>query len=402
MKELKDNKRDAGYVISGCGLSGMITALAFAYHGISTTIIEAKLIDSDGFFDDIRTTALTAFAKDFFEKIGIWSSICEIAGPINEIYVVDNKSPEMIHFSSSSALEKGKVGELMGYLVENSQFKKRLYELVRGSKFITILDGTNYGEIVNLENECRINLTNGNALQAKLFIICEGGRSKAKYDFFSNGISEDYKQTAVTFIVQHEKDHEGTAVEHFMPSGPFAILPLKDSNKSSIVWTLPQESALLMTKLPLQEFSFLVQENFGPFLGEVKIVGEIACFPLKASAVRRYYNKRIVLVADSAHVVHPLAGQGLNQGIKDIDCLTRLISCHSRVGGNLDYRIILKEYQRLRKGDNENMLFLTSAINDVFSSDSKMLFNARQIGFKAIEKISPFKKLIVKYAMGRR
>ena len=381
------------YLIGGCGISGMLTALALAKYNIHSKIIEPKSVKGDDFFNDIRTTALTDASKEFFEKIGIWPSIFELSGPINDIYVVDNQSPEMIHFSAND-IPKNK---LMGYLIENSIFKKCLYNLVKENKFISILDEVNYKEIVNSEDECEVSLSNGDILYGKLFIICEGSKSKAKHQFFTNEIKEDYKQSALTFIVQHEKNHEGTAVEHFMPSGPFAILPLKDSNKSSIVWTLPSKYASVIMKLPLEELNFLVQENFGPFLGNVKIISDRAVFPLKAYATRKYYNKSIVLVADSAHIIHPLAGQGLNQGIKDIDCLTALIAKNTN-----NPNAILREYQTLRKDDNENMLFLTDTLNSVFSSNSKMLFNARQVGFKAIEKISPFKKLIVKYAMGKR
>jgi 2-octaprenyl-6-methoxyphenol hydroxylase len=229
-----------------------------------------------------------------------------------------------------------------------------------------------------------------------LLIACDGKNSQAKNLFFSNDIAEDYKQKALTFIVGHERNHEGTAVEHFMPSGPFAILPLKDPYKSSIVWTVPESYASALLTVEAEEFTYLVQENFGPFLGKVEIQNKIAVFPLKAYTARKYYNNSIALVADTAHVIHPLAGQGLNQGIKDIDCLTSLISEN---GINKDTLI---NYQKLRKDDNKNMLLITDVINSIFSSNSKIFHSTRQLGFKAIEKIPHLKGMIIKYAMGER
>ena len=153
---------------------------------------------------------------------------------------------------------------------------------------------------------------------------------------------------------------------------------------------------LLFTSVSFEEFTEIVQENFGEFLGKIKVEGKVAGFPLKAYETDRYFNKRVVLIADTAHVIHPLAGQGLNQGIKDIGCFTELLL----ELGITDY--MLNQYQNLRKTDNSNMLEITDTINTVFSNNSKLLQAARSLGFRAIEKVPPFKKLLIKYAMGRR
>ena len=432
------SRPDDQIIILGCGLSGMITALSLANSGFRVTILESNSITEQSFFSDPRTTAITALSKAFFKQIGLWDSIEHISGPIKDIYVVDNKSPQMIHFDSisvephSQMIDKNitdsiiarnkndKNNEYMGYLVLNCDFKKLLLKAVIKHNNITILDQVTYTKIHNntsnkmhnndtLPNELidglpdknsitpvAVELIDGRTIKGSLVITCDGRNSKAKSRFFSQKIYKDYGQKAITFIVKHEKPHESTAVEHFMPHGPFAILPLKDQYKSSIVWTVENTRCDALLNLPEPEFEYLVQENFGLFLGKISIENEIKAFPLSAILMNKYVNKRIILIADTAHVIHPLAGQGLNQGIKDIVKLTELIS---KYGIN---QHSLKQYELARTQDNQNMLEITDAINTVFSSNSKALYYARQAGFNAIENIAAVKKMLMKYAMGHR
>jgi 2-octaprenyl-6-methoxyphenol hydroxylase len=378
--------------ILGCGLSGMLTALAFAKHNIPTTIIESRSSKHKDFFKDVRTTSLTSSSKKIFEAIGIWNELEQIAGVFNDIYVADNKAPEMLHFASDDLEE----GELMGHLVENSNFKKLLFELVTNNKLVNLLEESSYNIKENTEDGCKIVLNQKLEHQCDLLVVCDGMNSKARQRYFSSATEKSYNQHAITFIVQHEKPHEGTAVEHFMPSGPFAILPLKDQYLSSVVWTIASEKKDAIMNLPSDELEYLVQQNFGDFLGKIMIKTDAGAFPLKFYETKQYYNKKIVLIADSAHIMHPLAGQGLNQGIKDIACL---------IESTLEYgtsKHALMQYQKARQADNSNMLEITDTINALFSNKSKLLHSSRQVGFKAIEEVPLFKKLLVKYAMGRR
>ena len=378
--------------ITGCGLSGMISALALASNNIPSTIIEKKSYKDKSFFSDVRTTALTDSSRKFFEEIRIWGKISDFVGPINDIYVVDNKSPEMLHFASSDLED----GEIMGYLIQNTDFKKILYELVSSNKLINVIQNCSYEITENTVDGCSLILNDGEEHKSDLLLVCDGRYSTARQQFFSSNIEKTYAQCALTFIVHHAKPHEGTAVEHFMPTGPFAILPLKDQKRSSIVWTVDADMKDLLEHLPKDEFKEIVQDNFGEFLGEIEVEGKVAGFPLKAYETDKYFNKRIVLIADTAHVIHPLAGQGLNQGIKDISCFIKLLSEY----GITD--LMLDQYQTMRKTDNSNMLEITDTINAIFSNKSKILQAGRSLGFQTIEKVPPFKKLLIKYAIGRR
>lgn len=378
--------------ILGCGFSGMITALALANLGHEVTIIEQKDPSSDLFFHDIRTTALTDNSKLFLEKIKLWDEVSEIAGPIIDIYVVDNKSPNILHFGQENLAP----GQIMGYIVRNDDLKRKLYSITSSHPKIHIIDKANY-QIIDNRDKCSIKI-DGNAsnIQSDLVIVCDGPNSLSRKKYFSSSIEKKYNQFALTFLVKHEKPHDGTAVEHFMNSGPFAILPLKNKYHSSVVWTVESGLAKTILNLPSDEFLYLVEQNFGPFLGHVKLVSEVASYPLRAYLTSKYYNKNIVLIADTAHIIHPLAGQGLNQGIKDIQSLRANIT---KYGLN---QKALSNYENERKHDNDNMLEITDAINVIFSNNSRILHHARQTAFKAINKIDPFKKLLIEYAMGKR
>lgn len=370
-------------IIIGCGLSGMLTALAFAKQGIETTIFESKSTENPIFFSDIRTTALTPFSKNFLSLIDIWQELEEYVAEMRDVYVVDNRAEEILELQNDN--------NPLGYVVKNNDFKKILLSKVKNNSLITLIDNTEYREVISHDEYTVIKFKDKPQVKCNLLIICDGNKSKVRSHYFSNEVEKSY-QTALTFNIRHEKPHENCAMEHFLPLGPFALLPLKDQHASSVIWSIPEPQASLITNLPLEEVRFLTQQNAGNSLGRVTIDSEINAFPLKARIANRYFHNKIVLIADSAHVVHPLAGQGLNQGIKDIEALIKVIS------NNLP----LSEYEQLRQADNFIMYKLTDELNNIFSNHLKSLRTIRQIGFKAINNLKPIKDLITKYAMGER
>lgn len=387
--------KDLSVTIMGCGLSGMLTALALAKIGINTTIIEPRSIELEDFCNDQRTTALTNSSVQFLQKISIWENLEEVTAPILDIYVADNKMPSMIHFALDDAPNNSE-RKAMGHIIQNSKFKHLLLKEVQNSEYIKIIDNCRYERFASHENHSILALENGSLLRSDLLILCNKPFSDIHQTYFTSKVLKNYGQTSLIFNVRHLKSHQGTAVEHFLSSGPFAILPLQDSYSSNIVWTLKDSYAKLLLKLPKQEFEYLVQNNFGEFLGQVYLDSEVASYPLMAYIADKYFHEKIVLVADTAHIVHPLAGQGLNQGIKDIEVLAQLLGEHKPLP------LILEQYQNLRYQDNINMYRITDYINRIFSSDSKMLRYFRQLGFELINKIPVCKNYLVKYAMGQR
>ncbi|WP_425363143.1 2-octaprenyl-6-methoxyphenyl hydroxylase [Candidatus Tisiphia endosymbiont of Hybos culiciformis] len=384
-------------VILGCGLSGMLTALSFAEKNIQTTILERQSINSSSFCADIRAIALTPASSRFLEVINVWSEIEQVASKMLEIYVVDNKAPEMLHlYSNHLSIPNIKGNDALGYIVKNSEFKQILLENVKKNSLITLIDQCGYKKIDSKAEHSIIYLDNKKTINSDLLIVCDGHNSKARQYYFFNKIEKAYNQTALTFNIRHEKNHENCAIEHFMPSGPFAILPLKDQKTSSIVWTSSQEQAALLMSLPGEEFEYLVGRNCGNSLGAIAVDSDISTFPLKARITSKYFHNKIAVIADSAHVIHPLAGQGLNQGIKDIGTLTQLVA---NSGTNA---AMLERYQKLRQNDNFNMYMITEGLNSIFSNHSKPLWHLRRLGLKAIDNIDPIKNLLTQYAMGQR
>ncbi|CAK6518480.1 MAG: 2-octaprenyl-6-methoxyphenyl hydroxylase [Rickettsia helvetica] len=369
--------------ILGCGLSGMLTALSFAKKGIETTIFESKSVKSPEFFKDIRTTALTPHSKNFLFSIEIWEELEKFMAEMQDVYVVDNKALEILDLRNDN-------DSLLGYVVQNSNFKKILLSQITDHPLITLIDNNEYQKVIS-HSDYSIIKFDDKQIKCNLLIICDGANSKVRSNYFANEIEKPY-QTALTFNIKHEKPHENSAMEHFLPLGPFALLPLKDQYAASVIWSTSSDQAALIVNLPVEEVRFLTQRNAGNSLGKITIDSEISSFPLKARIANRYFHNRIVLIADTAHTVHPLAGQGLNQGIKDIETLSMIISNNDT----------LQEYQKLRQDDNFIMYKLTDELNNIFSNYSKNLRYLRQIGFKTINNLKPIKNLITSYAMGER
>lgn len=377
-------------IILGGGISGMITALGLADRGIKTNIIEAKTIADKSFFSDVRTTAFTPNSRRFLSNIEIWQEIEQKSGNILDIYVIDNKNPNMLKFSAKNAADKS----ALGYIIKNPDLKKILLQKVKQSKLITLSAGCEYTTIDSYPEHNVLHLQNGGQLECPLIIVCDGRLSSARNYYFSDLVNKSYQQNALVFDAQHDKPHEGTAVEHFMPAGPFAILPMQDQNLSSIVWTVSQEHAALLTKLPRDEFEYLLQNNFGPFLGKVTVAGAISSFPLKARLAKEYFYQRLVLAADTAHTIHPLAGQGLNQGIKDIEVLVDLIS---KCGIS---STTFEKYQTERQSDNTAMYFVTDKLNSLFGNNSRLLHYFRATGLRLLNEFAPLKENIIGFASG--
>ncbi|MFY9590180.1 FAD-dependent monooxygenase [Rickettsia endosymbiont of Halotydeus destructor] len=427
----------AHVIILGSGLSGMLTALSMAKIGIKTTIIESKSLTANNFYSDIRTTAITPYSQNFLNNLEIWSELENLAAEMQDVYVIDNKALEILHLRNKlrchsrvggnpekasghpefisgsiknkmlkqvqhdeldSCLRGNDINELsapLGYVVKNSEFKKILVTKIKENSLINLIDECEYKKVESKPAHSVMTLDNNKQIICDLLIVCDGYHSKVRSYYFSDEIAESY-QTALTFDIKHEIKHDNCAMEHFLPLGPFALLPLKNQNSSSVIWSTSARQASLLQNLSAEEFEYLVQRNCGKSLGKITIDSEISAFPLKARLASRYFHNRIVLIADSAHIIHPLAGQGLNQGIKDIETLTQLINVEGIKAE------ILQQYQKLRQNDNFIMYKITDELNNIFSNYSKNLWYLRRLGFKAIDNLKPIKNLITKYAMGER
>jgi 2-octaprenyl-6-methoxyphenol hydroxylase len=365
--------------ILGCGMTGMITALSFAAQNIPTKIIEYH--KGEKFPPDVRTTTFTKLAKDFLEKVGIWEIVQEEAGFVNDIYIVDNKSPQMLHLSS-------KKNEPKGYVLRNMLIKEKLYKAVKNHPLIEIHRGISYDGLEEKDGKIIIS----NDLKFDVALVCDGRGGKIK-DRFSAKFDKSYAQCAIVMECQHELGHENVAVEHFMPKGPFALLPMQDPYMSSVVWTEALELKNTFEKMPKDLLTQHLQEKMGEFLGKVTIVSDVQIFPLSARIANNYYQGNLLLVGDAAHAIHPLAGQGLNQGIKDIETLTEIFAKRINHGLEID-ELAYMEYENARKLDNRAVFCLTDNINRIFSNEIFPLSVFRKLSLSIMNESSLLKRLV--------
>lgn len=380
-------------VIIGSGIAGMLTSLGLSKFGIKSTILERKTKDQIEKFDDPRTTALNDSSISYLKSINIWENIEEFTQQINDIFVCQNMKDQMLHMKGDEFP--------LGVMIENSLFRKFLFDQVLIDNNINLILGENYDQLNPSDRNVEIHISNGQKITANLCIAADGKFSEAKNIFFNEKYKRDYNQKALVFNISHENDHEGGAIEHFLPRGPFATLPLKAKKTSSIVWTENSDYVDYLSLLTNDVLEKQIEKLSGNSLGKVKIITKPESFPLNAHICDKYYNGMLALIADSAHSVHPLAGQGLNIGIKDVKSMVDLVKEYSNLGMIYDIPM-LNKYQSMRKFDNLNMFRITDTINSLFSSKSKTINFLTQSGLGFINEFSAIKSLLVNYAKGSR
>ncbi|MDX1924360.1 MAG: FAD-dependent monooxygenase [Rickettsiaceae bacterium] len=383
-------------VILGCGISGALTALTLAQNNIRCKVIEIKSENSLLESDDPRTTALNASSKNFFEQINIWDALTPYIQEIRDIFVCQNMSDDILHLANER--------ESLGFMIPNDIFRNILYKQVQQNPNIDIITESAYSEMIHLENKVSITITTRGKktkIDASLCIVADGKFSNARKDIFDSRIEKNYNQKAIVFNIAHTKNHEAGAIEHFLPRGTFATLPLVGGFNSGIVWVEEESIADFYTSKDDNFLCDTISRFIGGALGEIKIISKPVSFPLNASLTKKYYNKRLVLIADSAHTIHPLAGQGLNVGIKDVESLCGLIVKHNSLGLEYD-ESMLEKYQSDRKSDNAKMVHITDTINRVFTTKYSIINKITQKGLSILDKSDILKKTLISYAKGNR
>jgi 2-octaprenyl-6-methoxyphenol hydroxylase len=383
-------------IILGAGPSAMITALGLASKNIKSRIFEKNTFNEEFFQNDIRNFALTEFSIRFFQEINIWGSIEKYAVSLQTVYIVDNKSPNILELTlnGSGILSSNS----LGYMIKSSDLRRQLFKLIKNNPLIEINDQLAYKNVEFGKYDSEIILDNDAKIKADLIIATDGKQSLLRKKYFKDFINYDYKQTALIFNIKHEYPHDQSALEHFLPNGCFAVLPLIDPHESSIVWSENSDCANILTKLDNESLVAHLYERAGYSYGKIEITSKIASYPLSASLSDKYYFNNIVLASDAAHTMHPLAGQGLNQGIKDIESLTKLIHNRLRLGLELD-SYMLSEYENSRKLDNIKMFRITHYLDMIFSNNIPILSGSRKLGLCAIDNIKPIREFIMKKAM---
>ncbi|MFU8823018.1 UbiH/UbiF/VisC/COQ6 family ubiquinone biosynthesis hydroxylase [Yoonia sp.] len=387
-------------IIVGGGLNGPAMALAAAQAGFTVTVIDSlpvpvhKNPDFDG-----RSYALALTSMRLLRGIGIWPDIATNAQPMLEIKVTDGRagegpSPWMMHFDHAE-IEEGP----MGYLVEDRHLRRAFLDAMAADDRITHLAGqTVVGQAVTAGG-VQVTLASGDVLSASLLIGSDGRKSGTAERAGIKRTGWDYGQTAVVCAVAHDKPHGGIAHQFFMPAGPLAILPLTE-NRSSIVWS--EKSARAQDLIGMDDTDFLeaLKPAFGSFLGNIRLTGARFSYPLNLTLANSLIADRVALVGDAAHGIHPIAGQGLNAGLRDVAALADVLTTARSRGEDIGSAQTLQRYQEWRRFDTATLALATDTFNRLFSNDNPLVRAARDIGMGLVNSAPRLRRGFMRQAAG--
>ena len=386
-------------VIAGGGMVGLTLALALARGGLEVIVADPMTAEQmgDEHFDG-RVAALAFASVRMLRVLGLWQRLEGEAQPINDILVSESvmgqgPSPFSLHF------DHREIGEPLGHIVENRHIRQALLAEIAAEKRILFFPGTSVSGLTVKEDLARITLSDGSEIAAPLAVAAEGRESALREAQGIGIIGWEYGQTGIVTTVRHERPHQGVAYEQFLPTGPFAILPMT-GNRASLVWTEEASQARRLLALPEAPFAAEIGRRFGMHLGEVAPIGPRWAYPLRLHLARSYVKDRFALVGDAAHTIHPLAGQGLNLGLKDVAALTETLLDAARLGldyGRLD---VLRRYERWRRFDSFVLAVATDSLNRLFTNDFPPLKLARELGMGMVDRIAPLRKFFMRHAGG--
>jgi 2-octaprenyl-6-methoxyphenol hydroxylase len=385
-------------VIGGGAMAGLALALALRQGlGAEVAVIVADPALGTRPSRDTRATAIVAGCRRLFGALGVWGDIAATAQPILDMVVTDSKLEDATRPVFLTFAGQVEPGEPFAHMVENRYLIDAL--VARAEAHGIDLRATAVTSYEPGEGGVEVTLADGSVISASLLVAADGARSKLRERAGIATHGWDYDQSGIVVTVGHERDHHGRAEEHFLPAGPFAILPLT-ANRSSLVWTETRADAARITALDQAAFHAELEQRFGLHLGEIKVLDKPRSFPLGYFVARSFIAERLALVGDAAHVIHPIAGQGLNLGLKDIAALAEVVVDAARLGIDLGQADVLERYQRWRRFDTMAMGVTTNSLNLLFSNQSTLLRTVRDIGLGIVDRVPPVKEFFIRQAAG--
>ncbi len=385
-------------VIGGGAFAGLGLALAIR-QGLGP---EIPVVVADPAFTmrpsrDPRASAIVAACRRLFEAIGVWGDVASDAQPILDMVVTDSKLEDATRPMFLTFTGDVEPGEPFAHMVENRLLIDALVKRAEAEGIELVSTAVSTYE--SRAEGTKVTLSDGREIEASLLIAADGARSKLRERAGIVIHGWDYDQSGIVVTVGHERDHHGRAEEHFLPAGPFAILPLK-GKRSSLVWTESRREAARIIDLPADAFNRELETRFGLHLGELQPLDKPRAFPLGYFVARSFIAERLALVGDAAHVIHPIAGQGLNMGLKDAAALAEVIVDAARLGLDLGQTDVLERYQRWRRFDTVAMGVATNSLNMLFSNHSTLLRTFRDIGLGLVDRVPPLKSAFIRQAAG--
>jgi 2-octaprenyl-6-methoxyphenol hydroxylase len=387
---------DVELLIAGGGLIGQVLGVACAGSGLAVAIVDrqdpAALLADD--FDG-RSSAISYGSHKVLDAVRLWQEIAPDAEPIREIRVADGDSPLFLHYDHRE-LESGVP---LGYIVENRILRRGLIDRVRSLPNLQFLAPLAVESVSTSALGATAALSDGRQIRARLVAAADGRESPLRHAVGIQTVEWQYPQTGIVTTVRHQRPHQGIAVEHFLPAGPFAILPMT-GNRSSIVWTERAELAPRLVDLSNAAFAAELAARFGDFLGAVEPIGPHWTYPLNLLLAEKYVATRLALIGEAAHTIHPIAGQGLNLGIRDVAALAELVIDARRLGLDIGDETVLLRYQQWRRFDALALAAVTDSLNRLFSNSLRPVQLARDFGLAAVNRFPPLKRLLMRDAMG--
>jgi len=390
-------RNDVDVLIAGGGFAGLTLAIALKQGlGPSFSVMVADPALGRSHADDERASAIVAAARRLFETLGVWTGVADEAQPILDMVVTDSRLGDAVRPVFLTFAGDVEPGEPFAHMIENRHL---VDALAAKAKEAGVILQTAAADVSYDGNRVVAKLKDGNECAARLLVAADGARSGIRAGAGIATHGWDYGQSAIVINVGHERDHEGRAEEHFLPAGPFAILPLK-GRRSSIVWTETTRNAERIMALPGEAFHAELEQRFKLHLGDIVVLGARRVHPLGFFVARSFVAERIALVGDAAHVIHPIAGQGLNMGLKDVAALAEVIVDAARLGLDPGSATVLERYQRWRRFDTMAMSFATDGLNRLFSNRSDVLRLARDVGLGLVDRVPNLKRAFIREAAG--
>ena len=394
-------EHDADIVIAGGGLNGPALALALAQGGLRVMVVDARPAPAraEAGFDG-RAYALALASRRLLQVIGVWEKVADKAQPMRQIKASDGHAghgaaPWFLHFDSAE-IEEGP----MGFMLEDRHLYRSFLEAMESTPNVTLVSGDTVSGQETGADGIRVTLGSGRVLTARLLVGCDGRGSGVAARAGIRRQGWGYGQTALVTAIWHEKDHGGTAQQFFMPSGPLAILPLPGGHHSSIVWSETEAAAAAIQALEDEGYLQALRPRFGDFLGEIKLAGARFTYPLSLSLAEKFVMPRLALVGDAAHGVHPIAGQGLNLGLRDVAALAEVVIEATRRGEDIGAIDVLERYQRWRRFDATSLALGMDAFNRLFSNDNPILRFGRDLGMGVISAVPGLRRGFMRQAAG--
>ncbi|RWE42421.1 ubiquinone biosynthesis hydroxylase [Mesorhizobium sp.] len=405
MERKADAKTRSGLdvLVAGAGYVGLAAAVSLkqARPGLAVALVDAAPAGS--WQRDGRASAIAAAACRMLDQLGVWAEIAPRAQAITEMIITDSRSadpvrPVFLTFGGEVA-----PGEPFAHMVANRALNGALR--AKAEKLgIDIIEGVAVRGFETNGAGITVHLADGATVAARLLVAADGVNSKLRDMAGIKTVKWEYGQSGIVCTVAHERPHNGRAEEHFLPAGPFATLPLKPdedgTNRSSIVWVERAEDAKTLVEGDDLVFEHELEQRFGLKLGEIRVADKPRAWPLGLTIARAFVAPRIALAGDAAHGIHPIAGQGLNLGFKDVAALAEVIVEADRLGQDIGALDVLERYQQWRRFDTVQMGITTDVLNRLFSNDITPLRTVRDIGLGLVERMPRLKEFFIRQASG--